>query len=146
MTELIVKKSGIVELQTIWGGERGDLFVGEVWKQIPFPVRRFFFMKGMEFEAMRGGHAHRESRQAIFCVSGSCWVCLDDGGKRQTFILEGAGSGLLLEPLLWHEMTDFFFFCLILVVANNLYDEADYIRDYQEFLRLAAERQTVAGR
>ncbi|MBI4117378.1 MAG: FdtA/QdtA family cupin domain-containing protein [Parcubacteria group bacterium] len=146
MIELSVKNAGLIELQAIPGGERGDLFVAEVWKQIPFPIRRVFYTKGMKYEALRGGHAHRESRQALFCASGSCWVRLDDGENKQSLILDSPGSGLLVEPLLWHELTDFSPDCFVLVFANNRYDEADYIRDYQEFLRLAAGEQEVAGR
>ena len=85
----------------------------------------------------RGYHAHRNLRQVAMCVAGSCRMVLDNGSTREEVVLDCPTRGLLIESMMWREMHDFSDDCVLLVLASELYDETDYIRDYDEFLRSA---------
>jgi hypothetical protein len=137
MYDIKVKNSGCVSLKRIVDDRDGSLCIMEAGKDIPFEIKRVYYIGNLEnASSVRGKHAHRKLRQAIFCVSGSFVLRLDDGSVRQDVHLWRDNVGVLLEPGLWHEMRDFSSGCILLVVASDYYDEADYIRDYDEFLRL----------
>jgi dTDP-4-dehydrorhamnose 3,5-epimerase-like enzyme len=85
-------------------------------------------------DVMRGKHAHKKLKQVLFCISGSCAVELDDGKNKQKIILDQPHQGIYLGNNLWHTMSEFTNNCILLVMASDVYDESDYIRDYQEFL------------
>lgn len=104
-------------------------------KDIPFDIKRIYYI----FNATdtRGKHAHINLKQMLVCISGSCTVKLDTGHETQTILLNNPTEGILVEGLVWREMFDFTPGAVLLVFANELYDEADYIRDYEEFLTLA---------
>jgi hypothetical protein len=110
----------------------------EAERQVPFPVRRVYALVDLLVGGARGGHAHRSLRQVIVALAGSCRVLLDDGRTGLTVRLDEPGRGLLLEPMVWHEMADFSPGCVLLVLAAEHYDEGDYIRQRGEFERLIA--------
>lgn len=117
------------------GDDRGSLVVLNQQQEIPFTVKRVYYIYGTKDEVSRGFHAHKELHQLAICVSGSCRMVLDDGLSRQEILMQSPEVGVDLPPFLWHEMHDFSSDCVLLVLASALYDEDDYIRDYELFKR-----------
>ncbi len=133
-----VKNSGFVKLQVFKDPPDGDLFIAEYSRHIPFKVKRAYFINHLDNKnAVRGKHAHKKLEQLVFCINGSFSLHLDDGDKKQKVALEDPSIGVRLGPLLWHVMTDFSKNCVILVLADDLYRESDYIRNYRTFLKLS---------
>ncbi|MCO8051202.1 MULTISPECIES: sugar 3,4-ketoisomerase [Proteus] len=118
----------------ILGDERGSLISLEENKNIPFQIKRVYYIFGTKDEVSRGFHAHKELKQLAVCVRGSCRFIMDNGKKREELILDKPNIGLLINPMQWHEMHDFSEDCIIIVLANDYYDESDYIRDYDSFI------------
>ena len=116
------------------GDSRGSLVVLEEEKTVPFAIKRVYYIFGTQPDVSRGFHAHRNLKQVAVCVTGSCRMILDDGFTREDVILDSPTEGLLIEDLVWREMHDFSDDCVLLVLASEHYDEADYIRDYDEFI------------
>ena len=116
------------------GDQNGWLVALEAHRNVPFSFKRVYYIYGTRPGVRRGKHAHRKLRQLLVCVAGSCVVLLDDGRKRDDVRLAGNTEGLLLEPMVWHEMYDFSPGCVVMVLADDWYDEVDYIRDYQAFI------------
>ncbi len=116
---------------------RGLLSVAESGDQIPFEVKRFFLVSGVPGSDIRGEHAHHSLHQLLVCVHGSCEVIADNGAHRQSFVLDDPSIALLLPPMVWGIQHRFSPHAVLLVLASEKYDPADYIRDYDEFLRLA---------
>lgn len=116
------------------GSDRGNLYVGEVGKHIPFAIKRFYIFTNVPPDSVRGAHAHKRTEQAAFCLRGSFQLLVDDGTTKKTHHIDAISKGMLLRSKVWHVLRDFSRDCLALVVASEPYDEADYIRDYQEFL------------
>lgn len=121
----------------VLGDERGSLVALEKDRNVPFDIRRVYYIYKTEQGVSRGYHAHRNLRQVAMCVAGSCRMVLDNGSTREEVVLDCPTRGLLIESMMWREMHDFSDDCVLLVLASELYDEADYIRDYDEFLRSA---------
>lgn len=117
------------------GDERGSLISLETNKQIPFDVKRVYYIYGTKAGVARGFHAHLNLQQVAVCVSGRCRMILDDGKKREELWLDSPAKGLLIGNLVWREMHDFSDDCVLLVLASELYDESDYIRDYKTFIQ-----------
>ena len=117
----------------ILGDERGSLTVLESEKNIPFEMRRVYYIANTMQGVSRGFHAHKTLRQIAVCVSGRCKMLLDDGCEKAWVWLEPSSKGLFIEPYVWHEMHEFSSDCVLLVIASDYYDEADYIRDYDVF-------------
>ena len=133
-----VKNSNIVRLQNFNDSPDGSLAVGESGKNIPFKIKRFYIISNLiNNKAIRGKHAHKKNEQCIFCINGKFTLDLDDSKKKQSITLKANSFGILLGRMLWHSMSNFSKDCIILVVANNYYKESDYIRDYDQFLKLA---------
>ena len=122
---------------TIKGDERGSLVAIEQQRDAPFDIARVYYLFGTRPGVTRGLHAHRRLRQMAVALAGSCTMLLDDGERRASIRLDGPTTGLLLPPLVWHEMSDFSPECVLMVVADAPYDESEYIRDYSEFLAAA---------
>jgi dTDP-4-dehydrorhamnose 3,5-epimerase-like enzyme len=123
-----------IDLQ-VRGDDRGSLVALETGRQIPFPIRRVYYIFGTKPGVVRGLHAHRKLRQMTFVAQGSCDMLLDDGRNRVSVRLDDQARGLMLDRMVWHEMSNFSPDCVLVVVAETEYDAADYIRNYQEFLR-----------
>lgn len=114
--------------------ERGLLVFAEAERHIPFPVKRVYWVRS-EPGVRRGFHAHRELRQVAVCLSGSCTFLLDDGSSRSEITLDQPNQGLVIEPWIWHEFEATQPATVLLVLASDHYDEADYLREYAEFQR-----------
>jgi hypothetical protein len=114
---------------------RGNLFIAEKDK-LPFTVKRIFILSDVQPGAGRGGHAHRAQHQFLFMAAGHARVTVDNGQGPETVILNGPGEGLYAPPMLWLELSDFSAGAVCVVGASDAYDEADYIRDFDAFLRL----------
>lgn len=134
--DIRVKNSGVITLQATGRSPTGMLYVAEAEHNIPFGIRRAYFMSGMEQGAVRGNHAHRILTQAIFVAHGSFALLLDDGVNKQEILMTDPGQGIILGPHLWVSMKDFSPDCVIIILADDYYDERDYIRDYEEFNKI----------
>ena len=113
----------------------GNITVIENNKDVPFKVQRTYYLYDVPGGEERGGHAHRELLQLIIAASGSFDVVLDDGNVKRTVTLNRPYRGLLVVPGLWRELNNFSSGSVCLVLASHKYDEADYIREYEDFLR-----------
>ena len=116
---------------------RGNLVAGEIGKFLPFEAKRFFVVHGVSSRQIRGQHAHRKCHQFLVCVRGSCRVIADDGRHREEFLLDSPARGVYLPPKTWGVQYDYSADAALLVFASHAYDPGDYVRDYDEFLRLA---------
>lgn len=129
-------KIKLISLQA-HGDERGSLIALEEGKNIPFPVKRVYYLFNTKEGVSRGFHAHRELKQVAIAVRGSCRFVLDNAKERVDILLDNPAQGLLIESFIWREMHDFSDDCVLMVLADQLYDESDYIRKYEDFLRIA---------
>ncbi len=120
----------------IKGDERGNLIALEENRNIPFDIKRVYYVFGTKESCVRGLHAHKNLKQVLVCVAGSCKILLDDGEERAEVLLNSPNQGLLIRSMIWREMFDFSPDCVLLVLADALYDESDYIRNYKDFLDL----------
>mgnify|MGYP004601373993 CR=1 FL=1 len=116
------------------GDERGMLVALEECKDIPFVVKRVYYMYDTIPKGRRGYHAHKKLEQILVCVHGSCTIHLDDGYDVEEIILDKPYEGLYISNNIWREMYNFSEDAVLLVLASELYDEGDYIRDYQKFM------------
>lgn len=117
------------------GDDRGSLVALETSKQIPFDIKRVYYIFGTKTGVARGFHAHKALKQVAICVSGKCKMILDNGHTKEEAWLDSPNKGLLIEDLVWREMHNFSEDCVLLVLASEHYDESDYIRNYDEFLK-----------
>ncbi|MCG6307792.1 FdtA/QdtA family cupin domain-containing protein [Vibrio alginolyticus] len=120
----------------ILGDERGGLVAFEANQTIPFEIKRVYSIFSTQLGVSRGFHAHKNLSQVAVCITGKCRMVLDDGFSRQDVWLDSPTKGVLIEDLTWREMHDFSQDCVLLVLASEHYDESDYIRDYDEFLKV----------
>jgi len=116
------------------GDDRGLLIAIEGCKGVPFDIKRVYYIYNTASGVARGFHAHKELKQVAVCVSGSCRFILDNGVEKESVILEDPSRGLFIDSLIWHEMHDFSDDCVLVLLASDYYDEADYLRDYEGFL------------
>jgi len=117
--------------------DTGFLVVLEALKDIPFEIKRVYYIYGLENNSRRGFHAHKTLQQVLVCLHGSCKIMLDDGKERIDVTLDDPTDALLIDKMLWRETYDFSDDVVLLVFASEYFDEDDYIRDYDEFLRYA---------
>ena len=117
------------------GDERGSLVAIESNKNVPFDIKRVYYIFGTAEGVSRGFHAHRDLQQVAVCVTGSCRFVLHDGKQRKEIVLDKSTRGLLIEALTWREMHDFSSDCVLVVLASEHYDKCDYILDFDEFLK-----------
>jgi oxalate decarboxylase/phosphoglucose isomerase-like protein (cupin superfamily) len=113
---------------------RGNLTIAEQMKYVPFAVKRVYWVYDVPSGESRGGHAHKVCREFIVAVSGSFTVTLDDGKETKTFLLNHPYQGLLVETGIWRTLNDFSSGAVCLVLASELFEEEDYIREYDEYL------------
>jgi len=113
--------------------EKGNITVVENNSEIPFNVKRIYYLYDVPGGEARGGHAHKDLRQLIIAASGSFSVILDDGQEKRTIMLNRPYQGLLIVPGIWRELDNFSSGSVVLVLASLNYSEDDYIRDYDAF-------------
>ena len=114
---------------------RGNLTVAEQKEHVPFDIQRVYWTYDVPSGESRGGHAHRDCEEVIIAVSGSFDVTLDFGDHRQTYHLNHPYQGLYVGTGVWRTLDDFSSGAVCLVLASHLFDEDDYIRDYEDYLR-----------
>lgn len=130
---MYVSEAKIIELPKICD-PRGNLTVVEEFSQIPFKISRAYWVYDVPGGESRGGHAHKKLKQLLIALGGSFTVTLDDGKDKRTFLLNHPYQGLVIETGIWRTLDDFSSGAVCLVLASELYDEDDYIYDYDDFL------------
>ena len=115
---------------------RGNLSVGEFPTDIPFLPKRYFLVLDVPNKEVRGAHAHRTCKQFLICIHGSCHVLVDDGVSRTEVTLDSPDLGVYIPPMTWGTQYQYSADAVVLVFASGYYDDADYIRDYEEFIGL----------
>lgn len=118
------------------GDARGQLVALEESREIPFEIKRIYYMYDTLTDVVRGCHAHKSLQQIIISVHGSCKIRLDDGNEIETVILNKPNEGLYIANTVWREIYDFSPDAVLLVLASEYYEESEYIRNYNEFLEL----------
>ncbi|MDD2602688.1 MAG: FdtA/QdtA family cupin domain-containing protein [Prevotella sp.] len=130
----MTKLGEIIELPKIID-PRGNLTVAEQGQQVPFDISRVYWVYDVPSGEHRGGHAHRHCREYIVAVSGSFTVTLDNTHEKQSFLLNHPYQGLLVETKVWRTLEDFSSGAVCLVLAEDPFDEDDYIREYSDYVR-----------
>jgi hypothetical protein len=120
--------------------ERGRVNFLEVGKDLPFQPRRLFWLHHIAPGQWRGRHGHRKTELVLIAMHGACRVHLDDGQVKETVTIDDPARALFMGTWVWHELTDFTPNAAILAVASTLYEDAEYLRDYEAFRREAATR------
>ena len=121
------------------GDKRGSLMSLESKKNVPFEIKRVYYIFNTKVDVSRGFHAHHSIKQVMVCLNGSCRFVLDDGLRRDEVLLDSPHQGLVIDKLTWREMHNFSANCVLLVLASEYYNENDYIRNYEEFLKIVNE-------
>lgn len=128
-----------VDIPTIRG--EGCVSFLQKGQPLPFEPRRMYYLHDIPQGTVRGAHAHKELQQVIWAISGSFTLMLDDGYERKEFLMNDPTKGLCLPSGLWRELSDFKPGSVCVVLASLEYDEADYIRDYDDFKAYVAEKE-----
>lgn len=128
----------IIELPEM-GDERGNLVVIEGNKDIPFEIKRVFYMYGTDAQMIRGSHANRKSEFVLINVAGRTKIKIDDGFSTAVVELDKPRMGIYIPPMLWKDMYDFSKDSVLLVLSSEHYDGSEYIRDYEEYKKMIAE-------
>ena len=123
-----------IELPNL-GDHRGSLVVAEANRNVPFNIQRLYYIFGAQPDVPRGFHAHKDLQQIAFCIQGSCKMLMDNGKEKLEVLIGQSNKGLFIPPMVWHEMHDFSKDCILLVLASDYYEESDYIRNYDQFLK-----------
>ncbi len=124
----------VMELPKI-SNAQGNLTFIEGNSHIPFDIQRVYYLYDVPGGATRGGHAHKDLHQLIVAMSGSFDIVIDDGNEKQRFHLNRSYQGLYICPMIWRELDNFSSGSVCMVLASNLYDEDDYYRDYDRFMK-----------
>ena len=130
--------TALISLQ-VHGDDRGSLIALENGHNLPFDVKRVYYIYGTKEGVARGFHAHKKLKQMLVAVSGTVTVKCEYNGSQKEYTLNRPDEGLLIEGFVWREMHDFSPDCVLLVLADEYYNEVDYIRDYRRFLDLEKE-------
>ena len=120
------------------GDERGQLISLEANRNIPFAIKRVYYIFDTQPAVCRGSHAHKTLQQILVCTSGSCEIVVSNGKTQETMMLDRPDIGLYIGPMIWRDMRDFSPECVLMVLASDYYDESDYIRDYISFIQESA--------
>lgn len=126
------------------GDDRGQLVALEEFKDIPFEIKRVYYMYDTKEGVRRGFHAHKSLEQILICIHGSCKILLDNGTEKKIIPLESPYEGLYVSNNMWREMFDFSPDAVLMVLASDYYKEEDYIRDYDQFLKYVEEQSGEA--
>lgn len=130
----------IIELPRIHDS-RGDLTFVEGGNHLPFDIRRVYYLYNVPVDSERGGHAHKELEQVVFALSGSFRMKVDDGYRKTEYWLRDPRRGLYISQLVWREMDCFSQGVVCMVLASQRYDEADYYRNYDDFLNAVQDKK-----
>jgi dTDP-4-dehydrorhamnose 3,5-epimerase-like enzyme len=122
---------------------RGNLTFVEGNKHVPFDIKRVYYLYDVPGGESRAGHAHRSLHEFVIAASGSFDVVLDDGVHRDKFHLDRSYYGLYMPPMIWRELENFSTGSVCLVLASEIYDEADYIRDYGAFIEFVNKENAL---
>ena len=136
MTESINGKksfASLIDLPVVTD-PRGDLTFIEGERHIPFPIRRVYYLYNVPVDAERGGHAHHDLEQIVFALSGSFRIKIDNGTTKSEYWMRDPRKGLYINRLIWREMDCFSQGAVCMVLASQPYDEADYLREYDNFI------------
>lgn len=125
----------VISIKTITTENSGKLSFFEAERNIPFAIKRVYYIHGVANGVRRGGHAHKELWQFLFCPYGKIRILLDDGSEKSEVVLDGLPKGLIVGPGIWHDMIWLKEDSILCVAASEYYDEADYIRDYDDFIK-----------
>lgn len=145
----LLNRGGIEKMQVIkyvfqpHGDDRGQLIALEEYADIPFSIKRVYYMYETGQGVVRGCHAHKSLQQILVCIHGKCKILLDNGCERKVVPLEKPYEGLYVPNNMWREMYDFSMDAVLLVLASEIYDEKDYIRNYDEFLTFVRNDQNL---
>lgn len=127
----------IVKIPKIY--DDGYLCFAQFPDHVPFEIKRVYYITSPVAGLPRGKHAHKTLRQMLFCISGKVRMVLDNGDKKEAVILSEPENGIMLEPMVWHEMLDMDKKTILLVLASKEFEEEDYIRDYKKFKEIAGK-------
>lgn len=119
----------------VHGDHDGKLVALEKNEEIPFEIKRVYYIYDTQSDVIRGKHAHKNLQQVIICVKGCCDFIIDDGSSREKIHLDDPTQGLHIKNNIWREFTNFSNDCVVMVLASEHYDPNDYIKDYNEFLK-----------
>lgn len=122
------------------GDMRGMLIAVEETRDVPFQIRRMYFVRDVPAGAARGGHAHYRTRQLAVCVAGRCRLVCEDAHGEWEIALDRPDLAVLIEPMVWHDAVEFSGDCVLVVLASEPYEEADYIRTYEAYRRAIGAR------
>jgi len=130
---LKTKNSYLIQISSMAEGIRGIVSFCEATRQIPFLIKRVYWIYKVFPQRFRGNHAHKKTELVLFCLQGSIKIELDDGRYKDSVILNRPDIGIFLGKMLWHRMCNFQKNTILLVLASDFYNEADMIRDYSNF-------------
>lgn len=138
---IVVRNCRWIEIPKISDARDGVISVAEGGKDIPFAIRRVYYIYGLNYQhSHRGEHSHKKLKQVMFCINGKVTLNLDDGFRQQEVTLDEPHAGLYLGPDLWVVMKGFIHQCILLVFASDTYRESDYVRDHLEFVARARRK------
>lgn len=138
----VVRGVKVVQLRHVRDAVRGDLAVIEFAEALPFKPQRCFWTYAIPGRQVRGEHAHRECSQFLVSAHGTCRLRIDDGTSQEEITLDRPEIGVLVPPLVWAEASGHSADSVLLVLASHVYDPADYIRDYREFLHMVVDSRS----
>jgi dTDP-4-dehydrorhamnose 3,5-epimerase-like enzyme len=138
---MAIQDCKLVELPKIHDN-RGNLTFIEAGRHVPFDVKRVYYLYDVPGGAARAAHGHKKLQQLMIAMSGSFDVTLDDGVERRKFHLNRSYFGLYIPPMIWRDLDNFSSGAVCLVLASDFFDEKDYFRQYDDFLRAAREQKT----
>jgi len=131
-----MKNCRIIDFKKIGNIDIGFLIALEGNREIPFDIKRIYYIYNVPNKIKRGFHAHKRLKQVLICVSSSVKIKVDNGSEKKIIELNNPNKGLYIGPGIWREMYDFDKSVVLLVLASEYYNEEDYIRDYEEFLKM----------
>lgn len=134
MKKYSVLDCSVIELDRHHSDRKGNLTVVENGETLPFDVKRVYYIYDVPGGENRGSHAHKELEQLIVAASGSFTVTLDDGKSKRSFFLNRPYQGLYVKPGMWRDLDNFSSGAVCMVLASEVYDKDDYIRNYIDFL------------
>jgi dTDP-4-dehydrorhamnose 3,5-epimerase-like enzyme len=136
LEKITVRNAKWIRIPEIKDGFDGIISVVEEAKNIPFKIKRVYYIHNLmnHSKVLRGMHAHKKLKQVLFCINGSCDIILNDGKNVQAVTLDEPSTGLYLGPRLWHVMHNFRNNCILLAFASEFFKESDYIRNFDRFI------------